>query len=260
MYDIAICDDRAEDRRRLIQHINNNSIDQSSLRIHEYRSGLELLKEMRKISFAIIFLDIQMQGLDGNETAIRIREVDISVILVFYSGFTGPTNRSFEVQPFRYITKDLPDRQVAENIDAVLKHMIVNANKPVISANVNRTHLLIKAEHIIYIEKYKRSARIHITEYARELYGLRYSQDEQIPDIRTSEKMEILYHTLKKHGFGWPHDSYIVNFSYLSSCTSTTLTLDGIPFEFQITRSKSKEFLEHKKRFVMIKVTGGTSL
>ena len=76
------------------------------LRIHEYESGKELLSAMNHIRFAAVFLDIQMKELDGEETAKRIRQLDSSLVLVFYTGFAEPSPRTIEVQPYRYIMKN----------------------------------------------------------------------------------------------------------------------------------------------------------
>ncbi|MBS5959257.1 MAG: response regulator, partial [Clostridiales bacterium] len=121
MFEIAICDDNAQDRQRLSERIDKNIPEAEKIRIHEYDSGLLLLEAIKGIRFSIIFLDVQMKGIDGEETAIRIRELDNNVILVFYTGFVEPSPRSFEVQPYRYIMKNMTekimDRYIKDALD-----------------------------------------------------------------------------------------------------------------------------------------------
>ena len=101
MYEVAICDDSALDRRLLREEISANKKYRDQIRFHEYGSGRELLSKVEQIRFSIIFLDIQMDGMVGEQTAEEIRKLDDSVVLVFYTGCAEPTPHSFEVQPYR---------------------------------------------------------------------------------------------------------------------------------------------------------------
>lgn len=259
MYEIAVCDDCAADRSRLIERIKANHIGDAQIRIHEYDMGRTLLDAMKEISFAMIFLDVQMKGMDGDETAVRIREFDTNVVLVFYTGFAEPSPRSFEVQPYRYIMKNMSVSQMNEYVDAALRQMVANSNKPLLQANINREQYIIKTEHIIYIEKFKKSTRVHIAAYAYKLYGMEKNEDGVYPDIRIADKLDHLYEKLKMHGFGYPHDSYVVNFAYMVSCTAKSLKLAEVDGMFQISRSKGKVFNEQKAHFMQSKYVGGRS-
>ncbi|MBS5957802.1 MAG: UvrB/UvrC motif-containing protein, partial [Clostridiales bacterium] len=65
------------------------------------------------------------------------------------------------------------------------------------------------------------------------------------------------YEKLKDHGFGYPHDSYIVNLKYLVYCTSKILKLKDIDNTFQIARSKTQEFNKLKEDFMLSKYREG---
>lgn len=256
MYKIAICDDSWRDRKYLLNHIKKKIEDRMQIQVYEYGSGEELLDAMQEIIFSAVFLDVQMTGIDGNETAKRIRELDANLVLVFYTGFAEPSPVTFEVQPYRYIMKNMSYEQVADYVEAALAKMEENSGMPSLLANVGRRQLVIGAEHITYIEKYKKSTRIHITKQARRRYGIEAERSGEEPDIRLAEKLSVTYEALKKYGFGWPHDSYIVNFQYLCACTAKNFQLAETENVFQITRSKAKEFNEQKNRFMCAKYVG----
>lgn len=256
MYEIAVCDDSSIDRTRLIELIQKNNIYKENVHIHEYSSGIELLNVMNEIAFAMVFMDIQMQGINGDEIATRIRTIDPNVVLVFYTGYAEPSPKTFEVQPFRYIMKNMKEQQMSSYIDDALRYMIEKNSHPLLLANVNRERVIIKADHIIYIEKYKKGTRAQIAKYAYATYGLERNWQGRYPDIRLVDKLETLYKTLKRHGFGCPHDSYVVNLNYITACTAKSLRLAEIEGEFQITRSKAKEFNEHKDCFIRSKYVG----
>lgn len=257
MYDIAVCDDDALDRSLLISRIKDNKLCEIGVRIHEYSSGTELLSAMDNISFALIFLDIQMDGMDGDETAIQIRKRDFNVVLVFNTGFIEPTPKRIEVQPYRYIMKNMALIIKDEYIDAALRKMVRNASRPTLYANVGKERYMIKAEDVIYIERYRKGLQIHITEAAYDFYQIPSNKDGSRPVIRVADKMENIYDRLRSYGFGCPHDSYIINFNYLISHTGKTLTLAETKDIFPVSRSKAETFNKMKDVYIRAKYVEG---
>lgn len=257
MFEIAICDDNVQDRNRLSERIGKNIPEAEKIRIHEFDCGISLLGAIKSIRFSIVFLDVQMNGMDGEETAIRIRELDNNVILVFYTGFAEPSPRSFEVQPYRYIMKDMSEKIMDRYIKDALSKMIEFGQVPFLTANMNRERLFLRADDILYIEKYKKNTRVLISENSLHIYGIKPDEKGEIPDIRIPEKLEIIYEKLKGHGFGYPHDSYIINLKYLVYCTSKILRLKDVENTFQIARSKASEFSRIKEDFMLSKYKEG---
>lgn len=248
MYEIAVCDDSRQDRVKLMEQLYAEAAG-IEFGIYEYESGEALLDGMSEIIFSLIFLDIGMPGMNGIETAERLRRRDPNVLLVFYTRQEHPPFNIFEFQPFRYITKHLSFFKMNEYIQAALTQMTANGRIPSLIASVHREQLIVRACHIIYIEKYKKSTRIHMTEEACRLYGLKCGMDGQYPDVRCPERLEHICSRLEPYGFACPHDSYIINFEYLMRCTSKSLKLEETAGEFQIARSKSKLFQEKKEKF-----------
>jgi two-component system response regulator LytT len=153
MFEIAICDDNAQDRKRLSERIGKNIPEAEKIRIHEFDCGISLLGAIKSIRFSIIFLDVQMKGIDGEETAIRIRELDNNVILVFYTGFVEPSPRSFEVQPYRYIMKNMSEKIMDRYIKDALDKMIEFGQAPFLTANMNRERLFLRADDMKNIRR-----------------------------------------------------------------------------------------------------------
>ena len=86
MFDIAICDDSELDRSLLIEDVRKCEKYRETVRFHQYSSGKELLAAMELTRFSLIFLDIQMQGMDGERTAEEIRKMEPDVIVVVAFG------------------------------------------------------------------------------------------------------------------------------------------------------------------------------
>ncbi|MCM1251937.1 MAG: LytTR family DNA-binding domain-containing protein [Clostridium sp.] len=248
MYDVAICDDEMESRKILKRDICENEKYKGLLRIHEYDSGEALLKAMQEISFSIIFMDIQMDDMDGEQTAEEIRKLDDSVVLVFCTGYAEPTIHSIEVQPYRFIKKNMTDGERKKYIEDSLERMAAVAQIPVIPAKVDKTRIMLRPDDIIYIEKYKKFLKVHLSPAAQKRYQI---LTEEESDVRIYERLGNLYASLKSYGFGYPHNSYIINFQYLTSCTSEELQMEGfLDIVFKISRGKSVEFNDAKRMFL----------
>ena len=245
MFDIAVCDDSELDRNLLIEEIRKCEKYRETVRFHQYSSGKELLAAMELARFSLIFLDIQMQGMDGERTAEEIRKMDDSVVLVFYTGFAEPTPHSFEVQPYRR-SRFLP-------AETVLDRMAELDLGPVFEARFDGGRLFLKPDDIVYIEKYRRGIRIHVSPAAKRRYHTGGLEDKE-PEIRIGGKLSAYYDVLKPYGFGYPHDSYVINFKYLMSCYKDEIRLHGFPnMVFKIARSKMNEFNQMKKEFLTSK-------
>lgn len=250
MYDVAICNDNALDIKRLKKRVIKNKKYGKLLRFHDYYSGKELLDAMKTMRFSIIFLNVEMSGMSGEEIAEEIRKRDSIVVLVFCTRSLEPSLRSFEVQVYRFLKIDMKDIEFDGYINDSLERMEELAVKPWLEAKRKGEKLYLRLEDIIYIEKYKKSTRVHLSEYARKRYGIETAQEE----IRIADKLENLYEKVKIYGFGYPHNSYIVNFDFMLSCKEHEFRLDGDENTiFKISRSRATEFHMLKNEFVQRK-------
>lgn len=241
MYDIAICDDNAADREWLRELLLDNEKCPEEINIHEFGSGEEMLDCMADQRFTLIFLDIQMDGMDGNDTAKEIRKQDNKLLLVFITGFVEPTTLSFEVQPFRYLMKQMPVAELHKNITAIFEKMILDSELPLLSAKIRGRNVMLSLDDIIYIEKYKRKSRLHLSPWATA-----YFKVQKHEDVVCDKKLNQIYDQLKCYGFGCPHDSYVINIRYVTEASSKSFRLKGIDNEFSITRTKAHQFSSQK--------------
>ena len=85
-----------------------------NLETEVYASGEELCKNLNQKS-QIYFLDIEMPGIDGIETARRIREQDQNALIVFMTQHHEYVFSVFEVLPFRFLRKPFTNEEVEKN-------------------------------------------------------------------------------------------------------------------------------------------------
>lgn len=257
MYEIAICDDSRADAESLKRSIQRCVKCRFDIRFHEYTSGKQLLSAMENIQFAIIFLDICMDEMDGEETAEELRKINDNVILVFFSGYAEPSVHSIRMQPYRFIKKNMSADEINSNLEEILQRMAVTIKEPVLDVKISRKQIKLRLDEIVYIDKYKKYIRVHITERAIKKHHISITDGKE-PDIRITAKLEKIYQFLKPHGFGYPHDSYIINFNYVVSAFKNEICLEGYEdMVFRVTRSKAVEFNRLKREFYGKKYKNG---
>ena len=89
MIHIAVCDDeeyfRLREKKLVGEYMEKRKY---SYTIDTYSSGKEMLDAANMpLQYDIIFLDINMEELDGLETARRIREISAKVSIVFVTAY-----------------------------------------------------------------------------------------------------------------------------------------------------------------------------
>lgn len=86
MIKIAICDDEEEICIKLEDIVKKYFLKiQRPISIVKFRNGIELLKV--NIRFDVIFLDIDMKGLDGIETAKKLRKWDVNSKIIYVTNY-----------------------------------------------------------------------------------------------------------------------------------------------------------------------------
>ncbi|MCM1125907.1 MAG: LytTR family DNA-binding domain-containing protein [Lachnospiraceae bacterium] len=249
MYDIAICDDIFEDADFLIKRIQHLKKYQDKIRFHTYQTGRELLSAVEEVNFSLIFLDVCMDELDGEQIAEEIRKQDDHVVLVFFTGYADPTPHSIVVQPFRFLKKSMSEDELDGNLLEILERMEAAAKTPVLEAKTGSRKLILRADEIVYIEKANKSVRVYITEAAAKRRKIEWNHQKRA-EIKAPDRLKDVYERFRASGFGYPHDSYIVNLQYVTSLSQGELRMEGYEeTAFNISRGKMMEFNRVKREF-----------
>ena len=123
MFKLAVCDDEKFYRDRIYTllwgYLEAHSINAS---IDLFSSGKEFLSEMDNlVKYDAVFLDINMEEVDGIHTAQEICSFQSGTCIVFVTAFMNYALEGYKVGAVRYIMKDALDIQLAECMDAVFK-------------------------------------------------------------------------------------------------------------------------------------------
>lgn len=113
-----IVDDESLARRGLKHRLKNvNDVDI----VAEAANGREALKLIRERSPDLVFLDIQMPGMDGFDVLRALEPGELPAI-VFVTAFDDYAIKAFEAHALDYLLKPIEDSRLAEALDRVREH------------------------------------------------------------------------------------------------------------------------------------------
>ena len=154
MLNIAICDDSREDRKRLRKFLEETGFLVS---IQEFESGEALLR--LEESFPVIFLDIDMKGISGIETARLLRKKDKKAKIIYVTAYDDFREYAFSVHAFAYLVKPLD----GEKIRQILKEAMEYTEEEVdvlLGFETETGFRKIGSRDILYLEYRNRKVRL----------------------------------------------------------------------------------------------------
>lgn len=207
---IAVCDDDKRDIARIKKLVKAYDADNHIvLSISEYESGFELLKAIiNGENVDIIFLDINMDDMDGLSVAKRIREIDDDVPIILVTAFMNYALDGYKVKASRFLIKDDLDKTFDECMDDICKD--IRKKSKTIAFNCVEGEMRLKASDIILIETSGHKNLIKLKNETYQIY----------------EKLDGLEEMLKGYGFLRTHNSFLVNMAHIRGINSYVLTLD----------------------------------
>lgn len=111
---IAICEDNQE-HADILKSIIQKWAETENVKtdINHYESAEQFMFYWEKGEpYDLIFLDIQMNRMNGMELAQYIRRQDRAVFIIFTTGIINYVFRGYEVSAFRYLRKPLQEKEV----------------------------------------------------------------------------------------------------------------------------------------------------
>jgi len=118
---IAICDDEYTLREDLREILNATGLLPPHAVTEVFPDGVALLARHKQNHFDIIFLDIEMDGINGITTGRKIRSIDKDVIIIYVTSHNQYVYESFEVEAFSFIEKPVTDYDAKKVLDRALR-------------------------------------------------------------------------------------------------------------------------------------------
>ena len=223
MIHIAICDDE----KHMSDHIRAMASDffrkkNREIRLRTFLSGEELLNDEGQID--ILFLDIQMKGMDGLETARKLRAGQFRGFLIFITVLKEMVFQSFEVQAYDYLVKPVEEKQFEKTMERLFASM-QNAGEDSLLVQKGYEGRIIREDEIVFCEVIDR--KIYLNLASGEV-------------VNYYERIENLETKLGSHFFRC-HRSYLINLKHLKGYKNGTACMDNGK-EVPVSRLRSREF------------------
>ncbi len=229
---IAICDDSINDVNIIENYIDK--FNKTYAECDAYKSGEELVHTYKNKNerYDVIFLDMEMEQLNGIETANRIREIDEHVIIVFVTSYTEYMRESFKCSPFRFLVKPVDDEEFKIVFYDICKKL--SKQRKVFAFTENKTKVRLYCDDIIFCESQDHWIWIH-------------TKDDTYKICKT---LSELHDMLDKELFCRVHKSFVINFHYVKSIKEKYVQLYHYDAPIPISRTYKKKMIEEYTNFV----------
>lgn len=204
---IAICDDEKALHKELKEALCNYSRDRG-IEIYTFcfTSGSELIKSSEM--FDIIFMDYEMNDLNGIETSEIIRKNNDTTTIIFLSAYPNVVFDTFSVNTFRFLTKPLNIDKMYDALDAYRNS--VDKDNLLIIKTLEKTWS-IKHSEIIYAEARKKHTLIRTIKTTLEIAKCLGEIESMLPEEK----------------FFRVHKSFVVNFSHITNYDKEFILFDN---------------------------------
>lgn len=222
MLRIAICDDDLLHRSILCTYVSTILNDDFlGYSLVEYSSGEELLNDSKNNSLDILFLDIQMDGLSGMDTARKIREFDNNIEIIFTTSIPQYVYDAYEVNAYRYLLKPLEYEDIKKQLRLCISEYL--SRHETVSIESSKKTLIIQIGDILYAEVLRKEVTI-------------YTENEE---YRIEVSMKKIEKKLLNYNFFRCHHSYLVNLNKINEVKDKCIFINDI--EIPVSRSKYKD-------------------
>lgn len=218
MLQLAVCDDekvfRSDLRKILGTELELCGID---YHISEFTSGEELIAGLEKADCQILFLDIEMKGIDGVETARRLRETKRQMEIIFVTSYADFVFQGYEVRALNYILKPYAPEKIAAVLHTALEALDIEAEKYYV-IDQRGGSIRVPLWSVKYFSSDRRTVHAVTTEQEYTFYEKLSDLETELPDT-----------------FVRIHNRYLVHLKYLEAVRQNTAVVDGE--ELPVSRS-----------------------
>lgn len=210
MLNIAICDDE-KDLVNSLKQVVGCYLELKGLdyKIHEFNSGEALLSKITDTYFDIIFLDIEMSGLNGVETARKIRCNQNKSIIIFVTSYPDFVFQGYEVKALNYILKPYKKEKITDVLSSALEELN-SMNDIFYTIQLKSGSHKINLTNTVYFASDKRKVCAVTTTDRIEFYSKLDELETELPNF-----------------FIRIHQRYLVNINYVSAVESNEAVVNG---------------------------------
>lgn len=173
MLRFGICDDNAQARLTLRYDLEyllqKRGISYQPLAFFSGERMLQWLKQ-HPGEMDVVFLDIEMPGMNGMETARKLRESDENIQIVFVTGYSEYVYEGYEVRALGYLLKPAKTKKLEEILIRTLEILQKEETQVYVCRNRDVTWRIPKKK-ILYFASDRRQVQCVTEEKTYTFYG-----------------------------------------------------------------------------------------
>jgi two-component system LytT family response regulator len=218
----AICDDEVAFQLFLREKLESY-YGMLEIEIEVFCSGMSFIEKFREhpYEYQLIFMDIEMPGINGIETSKLIRNFNPSVPVIFLTSHREFALEGYEVAAFRFLEKPLQMEKLEKALNDYNQLWLQSGR---FSFQDGENTVLVNWTDILYVH----SENVYIHVYM--------DQGKFLIRKRISE----MENQMPKKIFFKPHRSYLINLGYVSSFDGRRITMKN-SYKIPVSRGKREE-------------------
>ena len=230
---VGIVEDSIKSREELNDLIKKFQTSTYDFLISNYENGDLFLKKLKKSTFDIIFLDIDLPGKNGFEIAKDIRNIDNEVIIIFVTNLAQFAINGYSVKAFDFILKPLNKDKFNQTFYRVIEELNHKYNDEYIIVSYKSETLKIPINDIYYIEVSGHNLIFHLVNGVKQVRG-------SLTNLETK---------LNKFNFSRCNNPYLVNLKYVTSFKGEYIYILNND-KIRISQTKRKSFLSDLNNYI----------
>lgn len=183
MLRIALCDDETEARDSVRFQLEKILYENSEEIVYEFTSGNSAVRWLKAHpgEIDLLFLDVEMEGLNGMDTARKIREFNQELVIVFLTGYSDYVFEGYEVGALDYVMKPAQEKRLRNIVSRV--RTILGGNREKVFTFKNTDGIFrMPVERISYLYSDRRKVVLVTGEKEYPFYGKLDEVEEQLKE------------------------------------------------------------------------------
>lgn len=203
----AICDDEQQHINILTDYFATHK--EYHIETEAFESGEALLEayQIQGDRFDALFIDMEMGGMNGIETANTIREIDERVSIVFVTSHEEYAIDCFQCSPLRFLKKPLQPEKMDDALRAI-EHVLTQ-KCAVFSFYENKNYVRLYCTDIIYCEGSRNKVMLYTIDSG-------YQVHMTIAEVEKALAKGMFYRC---------HKGFLVNLGYIKKIVGQDIVL-----------------------------------
>ena len=240
MINIAICDDQPIHLVKLVEMINRICLydipEKLDCKTYDgFYTAKQVINFLKNNSINILFLDIEMEGMNGFELAALLKSEFPEMIIIFVSAYENYVYNAFKYAPFRFLRKSRLEEELKPALVAAVESLIT-MNKTIEIKTADGCYET-RLSDIIFFESEKNYLIAHLI--GNKVYRFRNT-------------ITGIYEALQNDDFYKIHQAYVINLANIKRISGSTEVVmcndKTLPISSRNVQGFKKAYMEYTNR------------